>query len=970
LREAFMKKSLEFKLLGIVATLLIVGVTAAGFMAVAIQKETLYSVAGSGAENIADIIFRDIETTMLEGKADITKRLVKNISGMRGIEQVAVLNAEGREAFEPGSLALEEAALAELRSGKERLLSRDTSRLVYFMPLKNTTACRACHGADKPLLGAVKVSISIEKEYKKAMSLITMVIIATIAASLGLSFVLWVLLRKTVIRPIRAIENAAAGIAEGNLSFTMESAGDDELGRAGALLQDSFLTQQGVLRRIKELSQRILSVVHEVGGESEKVVKGAEAEAQAVSSISQSVEQLNTTAAEVADNTEKLAASAGDASASIEQMASSIASINNSIKDLNGIVESTSSSIEELTAVIKEVAGSADDLAGASEETLSSISEITAAIKEVDAGAQESARLSEQVTSDAANLGMASIAKMIAGMKDIDAAVRHTSECIGLLGSRSQEIEMILSVIENVTDDTALLSLNARILAAQAGEHGKGFAVVAGEIRDLARKTEVSTKDIAALIQAVQQEVKNAALAMEQGIGSVESGLALARDAEEALKRVLASSRKSSEMTLSIKRNTEEQAKAANLVTASTERIRNMIDYVAKATAEQSRGVVLVMEAAEKMKELSHRVTRATAEQELSGRQIARATETVSERSRQISEALADHKKGSGSILSSIEAVKDIPLENRKLAFRINKTLWNLEKDAELLEAEMERFKISEESGQSLRLGVVPLKEPSEMFRKFAPLSEYLGRRLGRRVDLKVAIDMEGAVKDLGENATQLCAMGPANYVEANRIYGARVIAKALRQGKPFHRAAIVVKTGSDIRSVRDLRARTFAFVSPKSATGHIAPLATLKDAGLTGDDLLEYRFLGSHEKVADAVLAGEFDAGGLMEETADQYRDAGLRVLQMSPEVPEFNVCCNTSVDQATMNAIRDALVALDISKAEDARVLTSLGKDCTGFMPANDSDYDIFKEKILGVENEMKLDSRFQDAARGDKR
>lgn len=966
-----MKKSLERKLLAIVATLFVVGVTSAAFMAVAIQKETLYSVAESGGENIANIIFQDIETTMLEGKADITKRIIENIVRIRGVEHVAVFNAEGREAFRKGSPALEGAALAELNSGKERLLSRDASRLVYYMPLKNTPACRACHGADKTLLGAVKVSITIEREYKKAMALITMAIAVMIAVTLGFSFVLWMLLRKTVIKPLKAVETAAAGIAEGNLSFEVGSTSDDEIGRASALLKDSFLTQEGVLKRIKELSKRILSAVHEVGGESEKVVKGAEAEAEASSSISSSVEQLNATVAEVADNTEKLAASAGDASASIQQMASSIESINGSIKDLNGIVESTSSSIEELTTTIKGVAGSAESLAGAAEETLSAISEITAAIREVDASAKESADLSEQVTNDAATLGMASIQKVIEGMRDIEASVRHTSECIGLLGSRSQEIEMILSVIENVTDDTTLLSLNARILAAQAGEHGKGFAVVAGEIKELARKTEMSTKDIASLIQAVQQEVKNAAAAMQKGISSVESGLRLSKEAEEALTRVLDSSRKSSEMTLSIKRSTEEQARAANLVTASTERIRTMIDHVAKATAEQWQSVVLVMKAAEEMKALSHRVSRATAEQGASSRQIARVTETVSERSSQISKYLAEHKKGSQGILQSIEAVKDIPIENKKLAFRINKTLWNLAKDAELLEAEVERFRFSEQSGHALRFGVVPLKEPSEMFRKFTPLAEYLSRSIGRRIDLKVAIDMEGAVKDLGENATQLCAMGPANYVEAHKKYGARVIAKALRRGKPFHRAAIVVKADSDVRNVRDLKGKTFAFVSPKSATGHIAPLATLKDAGLNGNDLLSYQFLGSHDKVAEAVLAGAYDAGGLMEETAHQYREKGLKVLQMSPEVPEFNICCNPSVDQATMNTVRDALVLLDMSKAEDATILTSLGKDCTGFMLANDHDYDIFKEKIMGLENEVNLDGNFQGmqgAARGD--
>ena len=79
-------KSLERKLVAIMVTLLVVGVTTAGFVAVAIQKETLYSVAGSGAETIASLILQDIEPTMLEGKADITKRLIRNITSIREID--------------------------------------------------------------------------------------------------------------------------------------------------------------------------------------------------------------------------------------------------------------------------------------------------------------------------------------------------------------------------------------------------------------------------------------------------------------------------------------------------------------------------------------------------------------------------------------------------------------------------------------------------------------------------------------------------------------------------------------------------------------------------------------------------------------------------------------------------------------------------------------------------------------------
>jgi len=91
-------------------------------------------------------------------------------------------------------------------------------------------------------------------------------------------------------------------------------------------------------------------------------------------------------------------------------------------------------------------------------------------------------------------------------MENIRSTVEATAEMINRLGKRSQEIGQILKVIDEVTDQTSLLALNAAILAAQAGEHGKGFAVVAEEIRELAERTAASTKEIANVIAAVQQE--------------------------------------------------------------------------------------------------------------------------------------------------------------------------------------------------------------------------------------------------------------------------------------------------------------------------------------------------------------------------------------------------------------------------------------------------------------------------------
>ena len=118
----------------------------------------------------------------------------------------------------------------------------------------------------------------------------------------------------------------------------------------------------------------------------------------------------------------------------------------------------------------------------------------------------DAARLAEKVSREASERGMTAIREAIKGMQNIRQAVEATADVVNRLGKRSQEIGQILKVIDEVTDQTSLLALNAAILAAQAGEHGKGFAVVADEIKDLADRTAASTQEITGLISAVREE--------------------------------------------------------------------------------------------------------------------------------------------------------------------------------------------------------------------------------------------------------------------------------------------------------------------------------------------------------------------------------------------------------------------------------------------------------------------------------
>ncbi|MFA5846600.1 MAG: phosphate/phosphite/phosphonate ABC transporter substrate-binding protein [Thermodesulfovibrionales bacterium] len=944
-----MSEKLELKIIITVLSMLFVGIVLAGIMTMLIEKSTLYGITEENSKTTAAIVTKNVERTMIENRPDLTKELVEGIRGVGGIEDIRIINFEGREAFKKDSPPEEAATIKKLMDTKMPVMIKDAKKFVLYKPLENTSSCKGCHAQEGTLLGAVKVSLSIEKEYDKAMKSIVTVIILTVLGALGFSLVLWFMLRKMVIVPVKAIEMAALRLAEGDLSFETDIKGKDEIARLSQSVKESIGSLGRILQRIKDVSLRISRVAGNVEKDSKKVVDGTQLEAEAIADISSSVEQMNAAISEITESTEGLAASTEETAASMDEIATSIGQVTNSTHDLFGSVEATSSSIEELSATIKEVAQNADNLSGITDETLSAIEEIASSVKEVELNAKESAKLSEKVMTDASTFGMTSIEKTIDGMKNIKFSVEKTNEFIKKLGGRSEEIGKILNVIDEITDQTTLLALNAAILAAQAGEHGKGFSVVADEIKDLAERTAFSTQEIGSLIQSVQQEVKGAVHAMGEGLISVEDGFKLSKEASDALKKILESSKKSSEMAFSIERSTGEQTKSVKLVSEAMERVKGMTGLIAKATSEQSKGISLIMTATEKMRDISQQVKTATEEQAVNSKHISQAIEIVSDKSQQISRAIYEQKIGSNQIWNSTEKIKEIPKGNRDLAFNVNNSLRALLKDAELIDTEIKRFKFSEGKGKTvIRFGVVPLESPAEMFMKFSPLAEYLSKKLNRKVELKVAIDFEEAVSDIGKNVTQMCYMTPSTYIEAHNKYDTDVIAKALRDGKPYQHSVIIARMDRNVNSVEDLKGKTFAFGDFHSTSSHIVPRAMLLEAGIELKDLHYYNYLGHHDDVAKAVLQGEFDAGGIMEATAHKFRDQGLKFLKVSENIPEFNICVNKAVDKEEVSRLKSALTELTSPSPENRRILESITKSYTGFVEARDEDYDNIKSMM----------------------
>lgn len=792
-------------------------------------------------------------------------------------------------------------------------------------------------------------AVSLEKIYGRSFHSIMWTTIISIIGITVVAFLFWIVARKLVITPLQSIEKAARSLADGDLTFRLDMKSDDEMGRTSKAMNESSRSLGDIFQRVKNGSKRVTAVAEKVEAEFKNVTENTKLETEAIANIASSLEEMNSAAAEISESTERLAVSTEEKAASMEEIVTSISQVANSAQELSHVVDTTSSSIEELSATIKEVAYKAEELAAASEETLAATEEISSSIKEVEQSAKESAMLSEKVKNEASTLGIASVGKTIEGIQNIKISFDKTANSIKKLGVRSDEIGKILNVIDEVTDQTTLLALNAAILAAQAGEHGKGFSVVADEIKDLAERTSYSTHEIAELIQAVQQEVKDAIFAMDEGLRSVEEGLSVANDAGDALSKIVESSKKSAEMSFSIERSTTEQAKTTRLVSDSMEKVKNMVSQIAKATLEQSKGTLLITKATEKMRDVSNHVRTATSEQLISTKHISEAMELASEKSLQIAKAVNEQRAGASQIFSSIEKIKDIPKHNMDKMFGINQSLKGLFRNTELLTNELKKIKLPDEGSAGatdidlIRFGVEPVGggSPLEIQEKFSPLAEHLSKKTGQKVVLKVVSDYEGILRDIEQGITQFCFVSPVTYIIAKKKYGTQVIAKALIEGKSAYRSVIVTKSASRINSLEDIRGRKFAFGDPHSLSSYIAPRKMLLNAGIDLKDLLHYEYLGSHEAVADAVLSGNFDAGGITESTANKFKDKGIKFIQFSENLPGFIICASKTIPQGMKESLEIALTALSDTRPESSAILHSIYKRYSGFEKAYDIEF-----------------------------
>jgi methyl-accepting chemotaxis protein len=326
------------------------------------------------------------------------------------------------------------------------------------------------------------------------------------------------------------------------------------------------------------------------------------------------VDDMNLFFKDLLNEIEEIATRTDDRASISTQMSSATDAIALNIKEYSSSVMETSVSIEEMALSIKKSRTNVEALTASTEQTFNSINTISTSIADVRDNARRTSDCSEKVQVEAVE-GMAAMAATISTMMEIERNSDRSVDAINRLSVHSMRVGEFLNVIKEVVAQTNLLSLNASIIAAQAGDRGKAFAVVAEEVRGLANRTSASTDEIADLVKNIQNETVAAEKAATQGKEKVVEGVRVSEMANLALHKIEESAAEASGMVQQIAAATDEQASGSSLITDEAEKNLTRVKQFSNAILEEESGAGLIVRTLERMRGLSQKISLSTEEQ-------------------------------------------------------------------------------------------------------------------------------------------------------------------------------------------------------------------------------------------------------------------------------------------------------------------------------------------------------------------
>ena len=246
---------------------------------------------------------------------------------------------------------------------------------------------------------------------------------------------------------------------------------------------------------------------------------------------------------------------------------------------------------------------------------------------------------------------------------------------------------------------------------------------------------------------------------------------------------------------------------------------------------------------------------------------------------------------------------------------------------------------------KELRISAIPDENPQEMLRIYTPFADYLTKELGMPVKFTPVVDYAATVEGLAANRLEMVWYGGLTSVQAARqAKGARRI--IMRKEDAEFKSHFVTRPDTGIKSLKDLKGKTFAFGSVSSTSGHLMPRYYLIKGGINPEkDFSKFSFSGAHDATVAWVEAGQVDAGALNFLVWDKLVEtkkvdtSKVAIFWTTPAYVDYVWTVRAGVDKATVEKISKAFLKLDYNKPEDKKLLDL--HRTKGYIAAKDADW-----------------------------
>lgn len=450
-----LKTRLTAKVLIAISTTLSIGFACLGILSLYLSYNSMLDLQRSSARQSTASIVHDLIELKMKGDFQAFNQYVDEVTKRGGALKIQLYTSEGKQY---GGNENSELIRKAVSTGSQQETSGTLdgkSVLTLATPLQNETRCNACHESGPKYIGGLQLVTSLEDGVVKAKRLALVLTVVGVIFFFLIIGVLYLLISRLVVRPIRELSAQVEDIAkgEGDLTKVLPVRSEDEIGRLAAEVNHLTQTVRQIIASLYEQACLLGGHTCSLSSSTERIAQEMMAQMEHAETVATASEEMSSTIVNISENT----AQAVGLSVSVDTAA------------VTGL------------EVVKETWQCMTTVANSVDSTLAGIAEL-----------------------------------------------ERSSASIGDM----------LSLIEDIADQTNLLALNAAIEAARAGEAGRGFAVVADEVRSLAEKTTKSTKDIERVVAKIQEESNRAATNIRKESGLIKNAMGQAEEARKQLEEI------------------------------------------------------------------------------------------------------------------------------------------------------------------------------------------------------------------------------------------------------------------------------------------------------------------------------------------------------------------------------------------------------------------------------------------------